>query len=96
MIRISAQGNDAFIVDSVKLEFCYPDTWTGTVCTTYSVKAVGGNNLVGWCISTDHAASEPAEFGSGAFLDKCCDSLDIVLTNLSTANFAYGQYYGCA
>ena len=52
---------------------------------------VGLDNLVGWCISTDHSPSEAVEFGTYATGAKCCTNFDMYMSSLTTAGFAVSK-----
>lgn len=96
MIRVEAQGNDALILDRSVFEYCVPSSWNGSSCLGYNSVANGGDNQIGWCLSTDHTAAEASAFNGGAYLSKCCDGVYIILTGVGSApSFSYAEYYGC-
>jgi hypothetical protein len=95
-IHFEAQGNDSFIVDMAKIQYCLPSSWNGSTCSSYSTANNGGDNTSGWCLSTDHSAAEVTEQNGAAFQAKCCDGAETVLTGVgSSPSFSFGAYYGC-
>lgn len=95
-IQIEAQGDDSFIVDKAFMQYCFPGDWDGFTCASYNSIGNGANNSEGWCLSTDHSAAEVTEQNGGAFLGKCCDGAESVVTGVeSSPNFSYLGYYGC-
>lgn len=78
---VHTDGQDALLVDQIILQKCSYGTlrmnnWVNT-CNNPVETALGADNDVGWCLSTD--PDDHVDFGEKAYQSKCCASLKVYL-----------------
>jgi len=83
---LSTQGQDALLVDQIIVEQCQTteETMFQGCASERTEILFGGNNNVGWCLSTQ--ASDWRGFGRKAWQSRCCKSLQFNPSHPRTDN----------
>ena len=74
--EIEINGGDAMIIDQIVIEGCrVTENALGTcmLWQDYAFHRIGGNNDVGWCLSTD--SDDWSYFGHHAYMDRCSNKI---------------------
>ena len=88
------KGNDAFLLDQVKIHDCYhPFTQHWTCAYWEEIGTVGSNNDKGWCLSGQN--SDHTTFGNKAYQNRCCKGIR-VSTHYTNSEWEFEwEWCGC-